>query len=40
MHIEGSTLKDNPSEGFESEGLPGIFVLAKEAPTIISSTIN
>lgn len=40
MHIEGSTLKDNPSEGFETDGLPGIFVLAKDPPTVTSSTIE
>lgn len=40
LHIESSTLKDNPSEGFESDGLPGIFVLAKEPPRIISSTLE
>ena len=26
--IEDSTLRDNPSDGFETAGFPGIFVLA------------
>lgn len=28
--ISTSTLRRNPSEGFESEGLPGVFALAGE----------
>ncbi len=38
--IEDSTLARNPSDGFETAGLPGIFVLAAEDPTVINSTIE
>ncbi|GAB4512003.1 MAG: hypothetical protein Tsb0020_29920 [Haliangiales bacterium] len=38
--IEDSTLARNPSDGFETAGLPGIFVLAAEDPTVIDSTIE
>ena len=34
MRIEGSTLRRNPSDGFETEGLPGIFFLGASRPTI------
>jgi hypothetical protein len=38
MSIEDSTLRDNPSDGFESRGLPGIFFGARN-PTITNSTL-
>jgi hypothetical protein len=38
--IDDSTLSRNPSKGFETQGLPGIFVLAKEAPTVRNSIIE
>jgi hypothetical protein len=34
MRIEGSTLRRNPSDGFETQGLPGIFFLGASRPTI------
>lgn len=40
LNISESTLRDNPSEGFETEGYPGIFVLAKQPPSVSSSTIE
>jgi hypothetical protein len=38
--IRDSVLTDNPSDGFETEGYPGIFVLAKSDPTVENSTIE
>jgi hypothetical protein len=38
--IRDSHLADNPSKGFESEGLPGIFVLASGPPEVSGSTIK
>jgi hypothetical protein len=38
--IEDSTLSDNPSDQFETDGYPGIFVLAREDPTITNSTLK
>ncbi|MEM9491824.1 MAG: hypothetical protein AAGC55_21950 [Myxococcota bacterium] len=38
--IEDSTLARNPSAGFETQGFPGIFVLAAEEPTVTDSTIE
>lgn len=38
--IENSTLKDNPSDGFETKGYPGIFVLAKGDPEVKDSTME
>lgn len=40
LKIRDSTLRDNPSEGFETSGYPGIFVLADGAPQIESSTLE
>lgn len=40
LRIEHSQLRDNPSAGFETQDLPGIFVLAKGDPAIVSSTIE
>jgi hypothetical protein len=38
--IEDSVLESNPSEGFETEGYPGIFVLANGDPEVINSVIE
>jgi hypothetical protein len=38
--IRDSTLHDNPSDGFETDGYPGIFVLAKQPPKVTDSTIE
>jgi hypothetical protein len=38
--IEDSELLDNPSAGFETEGYPGIFVLADGNPQITNSTLE
>lgn len=38
--IEDSELRRNPSEGFESEGFPGIFVLASGEPRISGSLLE
>lgn len=38
--IRDSVLRDNPSEGFETTGYPGIFVLAAEDPQVSGSTIE
>jgi hypothetical protein len=38
--IEDSILEDNPSGGFETEGYPGIFVLADGEPQVRSSVIQ
>jgi len=40
MTIESSTLRRNPSDGFETRGYPGIFFLGARNPTVISSTIR
>lgn len=40
MVIKDSTLRDNPSGGFETKGFPGIFVLASGDPEVTSSTIE
>ena len=37
--IEDSTLCDNPSDGFETAGFPGIFVLAAGDPQVSGSTL-
>jgi hypothetical protein len=34
MTIEGSTLRDNPSDGFETRGFPGIFFLGARPPMV------
>jgi hypothetical protein len=39
LYISGSTLRDNPSDGFETDGYPGIFVLADEIE-VSSSTLE
>ena len=38
--IRGSTLRANPSLGFETRGYPGIFVLASGDPQVTGSTIE
>ncbi len=38
--IEDSQLEDNPSGGFETQGYPGIFVLASGPPRVTSSVIR
>jgi hypothetical protein len=38
--IEDSTLRNNPSGGFETSGYPGIFVLADGDPQVSNSTIE
>ena len=40
MRIERSTLRRNPSAGFETRGFPGIFFLGARPPTVIASTIT
>jgi hypothetical protein len=38
--IKDSILQNNPSDGFETKGYPGIFVLAKGDPVVTGSTIK
>ena len=40
MRIERSTLKRNPSAGFETRGYPGIFFLGAHDPTVTGSTLQ
>jgi hypothetical protein len=40
MRIEGSTLRRNPSDGFETRGFPGIFFLGARNPTVTGSTLG
>jgi hypothetical protein len=40
LNIDRSILRNNPSDGFETPGFPGIFVLAAEPPTINDSTLE
>jgi hypothetical protein len=40
MRIEDSTLRRNPSDGFETRGFPGIFVLAASDPEVVNSTVE
>ena len=40
MAITGSTLRRNPSAGFETAGFPGIFFLGASDPTVTGSTIE
>ena len=39
MTIDGSTLRHNPSAGFETHGYPGIFFLGAHNPTVRGSTL-
>ncbi len=38
--IDRSTLTANPSKGFETQGFPGIFVIAKDKPMVTESTLT
>ena len=38
--IKNSVLRRNPSDGFETAGFPGIFVLAKGEPQVQGSTLE
>ncbi len=38
--IQGSTLSDNLSGQFETDGFPGIFVLPKGPPQVMNSTLE
>jgi hypothetical protein len=38
--ITDSTLRNNPSGGFETQGYPGIFVLTDQEPQVTNSTIE
>ncbi|MEO3747442.1 hypothetical protein [Plantactinospora sp. B5E13] len=40
MTINGSTLRRNPSDGFETRGFPGIFFLGARNPTVTGSTLG
>ena len=40
MTIDGSTLRRNPSDGFETAGFPGIFFLGAHDPTVTGSTLE
>ena len=40
MTIDHSSLLHNKSDGFETDGLPGIFFLGARKPTIISSKLT
>jgi hypothetical protein len=40
LRIDGSTLQGNPSRGFETRGLPGIFFLGAQAPEVTGSTLG
>lgn len=38
MTIDGSSLRRNPSDGFETSGFPGIFFPGAQGPTVSGST--
>nr|MDT0656708.1 hypothetical protein [Micromonospora sp. DSM 115978] len=40
LRIESSTLRRNPSDGFETQGLPGIFYLGAGRPVVSGSTLG
>ncbi|HKY68340.1 MAG TPA: hypothetical protein VJM49_18285 [Acidimicrobiales bacterium] len=40
LSIDASTLRRNPSDGFETEGLPGIFFLGAATPDVTGSTLE
>lgn len=40
LRIQDSVLSNNPSQGFETRGYPGIFVLAKGVPEVQDATIE
>lgn len=40
LHVESSTLRRNPSDGFETPGHPGIFFLGAGVPEVTASTVE
>lgn len=40
LRLNGSTLRDNPSRGFETTGLPGVFYLGDGSPAVAGSTLG
>jgi hypothetical protein len=40
LTIEDSTLPDDPSDGLETAGFPGIFYLGQGRPVVTSSTLG
>jgi hypothetical protein len=40
MRLRHSTLDNNPSKGFETQGLPGIFFLGARRPTVTASVLR
>ena len=40
LSIQDSTLHDNPSEGFQTAGYPGIFFHSNGHPIVVGSTIS
>jgi hypothetical protein len=40
LRIQDSVLSDNPSDGFETDGFPGIFVLANGNPQVLDSILE
>ena len=40
LRIEDSTLRRNPSDGFETRGFPGIFYLGNGPIQVVNSTIE
>ncbi|WP_433217173.1 hypothetical protein ACQP00_09165 [Dactylosporangium sp. CS-047395] len=40
MSIDSSTLRKNPSAGFETDGFPGIFFLGARPPSVSGSTLT
>jgi hypothetical protein len=40
VSISSSVLRHNPSHGFETAGLPGIFFLGAGKPTVTNSTLS
>lgn len=40
MTIDGSSLRRNPSDGFETSGFPGIFFLGARDPAVSGSTLE
>ena len=40
MSIRDSTLEDNPNDGFQTAGFPGIFFLGSGSPVVVDSTLQ
>jgi hypothetical protein len=40
LRIEDSTMRRNPSDGFETRGYPGIFYLGNGPPQVVNSTLE